>query len=85
MYGGKKSKFALRNVPVRVIPQSEGELERRLSEGIEPDDQFGCDLLDINWRELRENAPAPDYDALGLCPEGDDDICPEAPPPAYTI
>ncbi|KEF52061.1 uncharacterized protein A1O9_12051 [Exophiala aquamarina CBS 119918] len=85
IYGGKKNKFALRNVPMRVIPQSEGELESRLNEGVEPDDEFGCDLVGIQWRDYRGTAGASGCDPLGLASDFDDDLCPAIPPPTYTV
>lgn len=85
MYGGKKNKFALRNVPIRVIPQTEGELESRLNEALEPDDEFGCDLVGIQWRNYRGSTGRSDYEALGLPSDGGDDRCPSFPPPAYTV
>lgn len=83
-YGGKKNKFALRNVPIRVVPQFGGELECRLRAGLEADDEYGCDLAGIQWRDYRVNAGSSEYDALGFAAGGDDDIYPEIPPPRYT-
>ncbi|EXJ62191.1 hypothetical protein A1O7_02624 [Cladophialophora yegresii CBS 114405] len=85
IYAGKKNKFTLRNVPIRVVPQSKGELERRLSEGLEADDEYGCDLAGLRWRDYRASTGGSEYDALWLPSDEDDDLCPGSPPPAYTV
>ncbi|KIX95746.1 uncharacterized protein Z520_08454 [Fonsecaea multimorphosa CBS 102226] len=86
-YRGKKYKFTLRRVPIRVGPRSGGELERRLSEGLEMDDEYGCDLAGIQWREYGRtsgfDAGSP-RQAIPLVIEGFDGDVPATPPPAYT-
>ena len=52
-YKGKKHKVCLREVPLRVLPCSGEELERILSEGLEIDDEYGCELAGIKWRSYR--------------------------------
>ncbi|KAJ9602020.1 hypothetical protein H2200_013380 [Cladophialophora chaetospira] len=85
IYAGKKNKFTLRNVPIRVVPQSGGELERRLSEGLEADDEYGCDLAGLQWRGYRGSTGRSEYNALGLRSDENDDLCLGSPPPAYTV
>lgn len=83
-YGGRKNQFVLRDVPIRVISQSSETLQRRLSEGLESDDEHGCNLVGICWRNYRFAAVSADHDALGLASDSDGDLCPETPPPVYT-
>ena len=54
VYMGKKHKIRLREVPIRIAPRSGAELERRLSEGLEIDDEYGCELAGIKWRRYRQ-------------------------------
>lgn len=85
IYAGKKNKFTLHNVPIRVVPQSRGELERQLSEDLDADDEYGCDLAGVQWRGYRASTGGSEYTGLGLPSGEDDDLCPESPPPAYTV
>ncbi|KIW86516.1 hypothetical protein Z517_01914 [Fonsecaea pedrosoi CBS 271.37] len=89
-YRKKKHKFTLRDVPLRVVAQSERELERRLSEGIEEDDEYGCYLSGIQWQDYRANTsgtgdPTREFlQAIIAEPGGDGDCVSEIPPPGYT-
>ncbi|KAJ9636473.1 hypothetical protein H2204_005306 [Knufia peltigerae] len=89
-YGKKKHKFTLRDIPLRVVPQSERELDRRLNEGIEEDDEYGCYLIGIRWQDYRANTSCTGdhtrelLQAIIAEPGGDGDCVLEIPPPAYT-
>ncbi|KAL6247957.1 hypothetical protein RBB50_005305 [Rhinocladiella similis] len=84
-YAGKKHKVFLRDVPVTVVPRSENELERQLSEGVEEDDVWGCDSVGIPWREYaaRSSGTREALEALVEDYESDGDDRPKTPPPRY--
>lgn len=89
-YGKKNHKFTLRNVPLRVVPQSGRELERRLSEGLEEDDEYGCYLTGIQWQDYSGSTSGTGDHATEFLQAimeesgGDSDWVSEIPPPAYT-
>lgn len=90
-YEKKRERFSIRNAPLRIIPQSGRELERRLSEGVEEDDVYGCDLAGIQWRNYVGSASGREREAgttlqaviEGYGGDGDGDLTTETPPPAY--
>ncbi len=90
-YERKKHKFTLRDVPIQVVPQYSSELERRLSEGVEEDDVYGCDLAGIQWRDYTGSASGMTSGVAGISQAviedsgGDGDVIPATPPPAYTV
>lgn len=87
--GSRKHKFMLRRIPLKVVPHSGMLLERRLSEGLEADDEYGCNLAGIRWRDYRHStrgtgAGTPDLlHAAREYPGVDCDIDPGIPPPPY--
>ncbi|KAK5355048.1 hypothetical protein LTR11_011844 [Exophiala xenobiotica] len=89
-YERKTHKFVLRNVPLRVVPQSTGDLQRRLSEGVEEDDVYGCDLTGIQWRDHTGSASEVTREVgetLQAAIEGHGrggEVIPGTPLPAYT-
>jgi hypothetical protein len=89
-YESKRCRFSLRDVPIRVAPQSGEELERRLIEGLEADDEYGCELAGIHWRDYRHRSSG-DWGDVWAVPETgieawleEDGLVPDIPPPAYT-
>ncbi|KIX08047.1 uncharacterized protein Z518_02702 [Rhinocladiella mackenziei CBS 650.93] len=42
-YERKRFKFILRTVPIRILPRSGSDLERRLSQSLALDDEYGCE------------------------------------------
>ncbi|KAK4935118.1 hypothetical protein LTR10_023763 [Elasticomyces elasticus] len=91
-YENKKHQIALRNIPIRVVPPSGRELDRRLSEGVEEDDRYGCYLAGIQWQDYQGNSSGTEVHAeagefLQAVMEssgGHGDLAPGTPPPAYT-
>ncbi|KAK5215480.1 hypothetical protein LTR72_011472 [Exophiala xenobiotica] len=91
-YENKKHQIALRNIPIRVVPPSGRELDRRLSEGVEEDDRYGCYLAGIQWQDYQGNTSGTEVHAeagefLQAVMEssgGHGDLAPGTPPPAYT-
>lgn len=85
-YRGKKHKLALHDAPLQVVPENGGELERRLSEGVEEDDVYGCDLTGIQWQE---HTPLFNVTERGTGPNSgtengeNGDFASTTPPPAY--
>jgi hypothetical protein len=89
-YESKRCRFSLRDVPIRVAPQSGEELQRRLIEGLEADDVYGCELAGIHWRDYRQRSSG-DWGDVWAVPETgieawleEDGLVPDIPPPAYT-
>ncbi|KIV88577.1 hypothetical protein PV10_08247 [Exophiala mesophila] len=81
--GGHKNRMVLRRVPIQVLPQTSGELAKRLNEGLEADDAHGCGLLGLQWRGREEARAALVYDGWTFMADVDDDLYPAFPPPAY--
>jgi hypothetical protein len=90
MYMGKKHKLRLREVPIRVASRSGDQLERTLSEGLEIDDEYGCELAGIKWRRYgqRQSDFAEDgwqmSELVAGGPVEEDEFAQHMLPPAYT-
>ncbi|KIW54516.1 hypothetical protein PV05_06871 [Exophiala xenobiotica] len=89
-FESKRCRFSLSDVPIRVVSQSGEELERRLIEGLETDDEYGCELAGIQWRDYRHRS-SDDWGDLQVVPETgiggwleEDGLIPDIPPPPYT-
>ncbi|KAK5202602.1 hypothetical protein LTR41_011656 [Exophiala xenobiotica] len=91
VYTGKKHKLRLREVPIRISPRSGEQLQRRLSEGLEIDDAFGCDMAGIKWRcygHRQSNFSEDGWQTSELVAGGpveEDDFADDMLPPAYTV
>lgn len=89
-YRERSHKLRLRRVPLHVVPQSGGELESRLQQGLEPDDEYGCRLLGIPWQDYgtgRIGCPSYGRDTPSCTDDGSiigDDLTPNTPPPGYS-